>query len=93
MNLLSRYLKRVDFESYEDFVKNFEFKPVESFNFAYDVVDEYARIAPEKRAIVWCNHEGDEKIITFGELKKLTDKTANMLLGLGLKRRLHNDYA
>jgi len=86
MNLLSRYLKRVDFESYEDFVKNFEFKPVESFNFAYDVVDEYARIAPEKRAIVWCNHEGDEKIITFGELKKLTDKTANMLLGLGLKK-------
>lgn len=86
MNLLSKFIKQTDFQSYEDFVNNFEYNQIDSFNFAYDVVDEYARLTPNKRAIVWCNSAGDERIITFGELKQLTDKTANMLLGLGLKK-------
>lgn len=86
MNLLSKFIKQTDFQSYEDFKQNFEYKQIDSFNFGYDVVDEYARLAPKKRAIVWCNSAGEERIITFGELKTLTDKTANMLLGLGLKK-------
>lgn len=86
MNLLSKYLNRVDFADYKDFSENVQIKHVDSFNFAYDVVDEYARICPDKKALVWCNNHGEEKIITFGELSKLSNQAANMLKDKGFKK-------
>lgn len=86
MNLLDRYLERTEFSSYEDFCNGLKIKVPENFNFAYDVLDEYAEKAPEKLALVWCNDSGDEKFITFGELKKQTDKTANLLKEQGIKK-------
>ena len=68
-SLLSRFVSQTDFESYEDFQENFKFIVPENFNFAYDVVDEYAKDYPEKRAMIWCNDEGEEKIFTFKDLK------------------------
>lgn len=61
MNLLHKFLNRTDFADYDDFAKNVRFSVPEGFNFGYDVVDEYARIAPDKRALVWCNAAGEEK--------------------------------
>ena len=49
MYLIDRYLEKVDFKDYDDFSKNLKYKPVEKFNFGYDVVDEYARLVPDKR--------------------------------------------
>lgn len=86
MNLLNRFLERTEFESYEDFYKNYKLKYDEDFNFGFDVVDEYARICPEKRALVWCDDEGREKIINYGELSKYTNKTANYFKSLGIKK-------
>lgn len=86
MNLLSKFLNRTEFANYADFSANCKINHVDEFNFAYDVVDEYARQCPEKRALVWCNNRGEEKILTFGELSKLADKTANMMLRLGIGR-------
>ena len=42
MNLLNRFLEKTEFQDYNDFINNY--KPIipESFNFGYDVVDEYA---------------------------------------------------
>ena len=50
------------------------------------MVDEYARLVPEKRAVVWCNNRGEEKILTFGELSKLSNRVANMFRAMGLKK-------
>ncbi|MBO5775891.1 MAG: AMP-binding protein, partial [Clostridia bacterium] len=86
MYLIDRYLERVDFKDYEDFHKNLKYKPVTSFNFGYDVVDEYARLVPEKRALVWCNDKGEEKIFTFSDISRLSNKIANMLLSKGIKK-------
>ena len=86
MNLVSRYLERTEFKDYEDYHANLRYKPVEKFNFAYDVVDEYARLCPDKKAIVWCNNHGEERIITFGELSALSNRVANMLRAKGLKK-------
>lgn len=86
MNLVSRYLERTEFKDYEDYHANLRYKPVEKFNFAYDVVDEYARLCPDKKAIVWCNNHGEERIITFGELSSLSNRLANMLRAKGLKK-------
>ena len=86
MNLLNRYLDRTEFVDYDDFAKNCKLKVPDKFNFAYDVVDEYARICPGKRALVWCNDKGEEKILTFGDISKLSNKIANMLLSYGYKK-------
>lgn len=55
-SLLENFVNKVNFESYNDFKENFRIEPPENFNFAYDVVDEYARLYPEKEALVWCNN-------------------------------------
>ena len=56
----------------------------ETFNFAYDVVDDIAENDPERRAMVWCNPEGEEHVFTFADMKKWSDKTANFLAAQGL---------
>ncbi len=84
--MLEKYLSQVDFTSYEDFYENFNIKIPENFNFAYDVVDEYAKTTPDKVAIVWCDKSGSEATFTFGQLKEYSDKTANFFKSLGIKR-------
>ena len=46
--MLEKFLDKIDFESYEDFMENFHIKVPENFNFGYDVVDEWARLEPNK---------------------------------------------
>lgn len=64
------------------------FEPVvpETFNFAYDVIDEIARLQPDRRAMVWCNEAGEERVFSFGDLKRESDKAANVLAGLGIQK-------
>ena len=60
-------------------VVDYTLKCPENFNFAYDVVDAIAAAEPDKRALLWCNPAGEERIFTYGDLKYYSDKTANML--------------
>lgn len=85
-NLLNRFLPRTEFTSYEDFKDNYRVTVPENFNFGYDIVDEYARIAPRKKALVWCNDRGDEKTFTFADIKEQSDKAANLLSAIGIKK-------
>ncbi len=85
-NLLSAYVNRIDFESYEDFKKNFRIRIPKKFNFAYDVADEMARRWPDRTALVWCDENGAEAKFTFGEMKRRSDKAANFLKGLGVRK-------
>ncbi|WP_242863690.1 AMP-binding protein [Anaerotruncus rubiinfantis] len=64
------------------------FEPViaDNFNFAYDVVDEIARLEPGRRAMVWCNVAGEERTFTFREMKLYSDKCAQMLTDHGIKK-------
>ena len=41
----------------------------DNFNFGYDVVNKIADETPEKRALVWCNVEGEEHIFSFADIK------------------------
>ncbi len=56
----------------------------DSFNFAYDIVDDIAENDPGRRAMVWCNPEGEEHVFTFADMKKWSDKTANYFAAHGL---------
>ena len=58
----------------------------EDFNFGYDIVDDIAEHDPERRAMVWCNPEGEEHVFTFADIKHWSDKTANYLKSMGVKR-------
>lgn len=85
-SLLQRFVSQTDFQSYEEFKEKFRIIVPENFNFAFDVVDAYAALDPKKRALVWCNDHGEEKIITFGELKTLSDKAANLFRRYGVAK-------
>ncbi|MCK9595249.1 MAG: AMP-binding protein [Candidatus Omnitrophica bacterium] len=83
--MLNNFVKG-HFDSYEDFANNLNIIVPRNFNFAYDVADRIARENPHKKALVWCNDKGQEEQFTFGEIKNFSDKTANLLNGLGIKK-------
>jgi acetyl-CoA synthetase len=84
--ILSRYCPKTEFESYEDFYENYRCNVPDNFNFAYDVADEWAKIQPEKLALLWTDDTEAVKSFTFTEIKNLSDKAANALLALGVKK-------
>ncbi len=84
--MLEKFLPRERFDSYEDFKNNYKVNIPEKFNFAYDVIDAWAAEKPDKRALVWCNDHGDEKIFSFGQLKRMSDKAANLFKSLGINK-------
>ena len=71
----------------DDYIdENYKIKTPEHFNFAFDVVDRFATEEPEKIALVWCDDKKDEKILTFSQMAKNVNKTANVLKSLGIKK-------
>jgi acetyl-CoA synthetase len=67
-------------------LKDYSLNVPENFNFAYDIVDEIAKQEPDKKALIWCNPKGEERTFTFADIKKYSDKAANFLRGLGIKK-------
>ncbi len=84
--MLKKYLAKVDFDSYEDFIANYKLSYPEDFNFGFDIVDGWAEVEPEKRALVWCNDSGESHTFTFTDVKKQSNKIANAIKRLGLKK-------
>ncbi len=83
-HILNKYCPRIDFDSYEDFFENFKINVPDDFNFGYDVVDEWARVEPDKKALLWCNDEGEEREFTFTEISRLSNRAANAFVELGI---------
>ena len=84
--ILGRFLKQTSFVSEEDYRKNLEFIIPNNFNFAYDVVDAWAEVAPDKIALLWTNDEGAERRLSFADLKRMSDQAASYLGSLGINR-------
>ena len=83
LNIHQKYCKETFFDGK---LCHFETVYKSDFNFAYDIVDVIAEKEPERRAMVWCNDKGDEKVFTFADIKKYTDQTANMLKSKGINK-------
>ena len=83
-HILKKYCPRIEFDSYEDFCENFRIDVPEAFNFGFDVVDEWARVEPGKRALVWCDDAGEERAFTFSDIARLSNKAANAFRKLGI---------
>ena len=84
--IISRFCPRTAFDSYEDLKENYICNEPDSFNFAYDIVDEWARLEPEKQALVWTDDTEEMKCYTFADIKALSDRAANMFLDYGIKK-------
>ena len=84
--LLNRFLQRTEFSSYEDFKQNYRLNVPENFNFGFDVVDAWAEHDPQKKALVWCDDHGAERIFTFEDMRRLSNRAANFFTALGLAK-------
>ena len=83
-HVLKKYCPRIEFDSYEDFAENFRIEVPEAFNFGFDVVDEWARVEPDKCALLWCNDAGEERAFTFTDIKHLSNQAANAFADMGI---------
>jgi len=84
--ILEKYLPQIEFNSYEEFIANYQINIPENFNFAFDVVDEIALKTPDKIAMVWCDDKGAEAVFTFEQMKFFSDKAANFFKSIGIKK-------
>lgn len=74
-------------DSYEEMYNNWEWNVPEYYNFGFDVVDEWAEKEPDKTALISIHKggKGDTKH-TFEDLKKRSNKFANALRNIGVKK-------
>ena len=88
MLIYEKYIgrNRDDYATLEDLYRNFSIQCPEDFNFAYDVLDKLATEKPDKLAMLWVGKDGEEKRISFAEMKRQTDKTANYFKSLGIQK-------
>ena len=82
--MVEKYISQLNFKDLEDFRTNFRIQVPENFNFAYDIVDEWAKIAPDKKALCWTNDRGEHHDFTFQEMKEKSDAAASCFQSLGI---------
>ncbi len=82
--MLEKFLSKVEFDSLDDFRRNFHINVPDSFNFAYDVADVWAREQPNKRAVCWTNDQGLHHDYTFAEIKIRSDQAASFFQQMGI---------
>ena len=78
--------KRDDFFSLEDAQKNYKLTYDDTFNFAYDVVDELGKTKPNKLAMLWVSADGEEKRFTFKDMMLCSNKAANYFKYMGIRK-------
>ena len=84
--ILNKFLSKIEYKSYDDLYKNFKISIPDNFNFAYDVVDEYAKTEPKREALVWCDDNDEDHIFTFKDLSQASQRTANFLVEQGIRK-------
>jgi acetyl-CoA synthetase len=84
MSVYQKYFKEKTGDRGE--LVSFTMEYPENFNFGYDVVDYYGNTEPDKRAVVWCDMEGDSRTFTFQDISRLSNKAANVFLEAGIKK-------
>ncbi|MDR3341107.1 MAG: AMP-binding protein [Candidatus Symbiothrix sp.] len=84
--MVEKYIKQTNFLHQEDFKVNFKINVPENFNFSYAIVDEWARIQPDKRALCWVNDQGEHIDFSFREIKEKSDAAASYFQSLGIEK-------
>ena len=83
MRLYSQFCNQVLDE--KGILQDFSLRYPDNYNFGYDVVDEMARLAPQQRAMVWCDPKGEHREFTFQDISRLSNQAAQVLRTHGVK--------
>ena len=81
---------------YEDYIiteedekgvlQSIDFKNIDKFNFAFDIIDRMGEEQPDKTALMHIAKDGTERRFTFKDIKRASAQTANYLKSLGIKK-------
>ena len=63
-----------------------DFNNEDSFNFAFDIVDNIGRKSPDKRAMIHVDRDKKERIFTYKDIKEHSSQAANYFKSLGIKK-------
>jgi len=80
------YRKFIDRTVEDGKLKAISFKGEETFNFAFDIVDELGTNKPDKLAMLHISQDGTERRFTFQDMKKESARAANYFKALGIQR-------
>lgn len=84
MELYEKYIKE-ELNS-DGTLRAISFDAPKNFNFAYDVVDEFAKTEPSRKAMIWVADDGSDRIFTFKDISLLSNQVANFFTDMGVKR-------
>jgi len=84
--MVEKYINQQVFKNQEDFKANFKINVPANFNFGYDVVDEWAKTHPDKRALCWVNDKGEHIDFTFKDMKEKSDAAASYFQSIGIEK-------
>ena len=72
-------------KTYAELCERFRWEVPEHYNIGWDVCDKWAERQPQRLAIIEAREDGGDRHITFGDLRALSNQTANLLAAHGLK--------
>ncbi|MEG2381705.1 MAG: AMP-binding protein [Oscillospiraceae bacterium] len=67
-------------------ISSIKFNNEDTFNFAFDIVDELAKKKPDKLAMLHISRDKVERRFTFEDMRKYSSMTANYFKSLGIKK-------
>ncbi len=67
-------------------LRRISFKNTDTFNFAFDIVDEMAKIEPDRLAMLHLDRNKTERRFTFNDMKRGSNQCANYFKALGIKK-------
>ena len=82
--LADKFINCVEDENHV--LKSISFPNADSFNFAFDIVDEMGRKYPDKLAMIHVADDMTERRFTFKDIKDASSQAANYFMSLGIKR-------
>ena len=78
-------MKRTRMTNYDKAHAAFEWSLPDSFNFGGDVIDAIAE-DPGRLALIWCDGAGAERRFTFADIRRLSNRFANLLRANGVAK-------
>jgi acetyl-CoA synthetase len=71
---------------YDDLIRAFRWQIPERYNIGVDVCTRWAKLVPERVAILWKKPDGTTEPVTYARLEDASNRLANVLIAKGVRR-------
>lgn len=88
MEEIKNYYKRFVTEGFDEngILNKFELSCPENYNFAYDIIDKFGELDPDRPALLHVDLAGNETRFSYRRLSELSSQAANLFLSLGIRK-------